>query len=535
VKNHSHTLQRLSLALFALLAGVEALAAQSFSQGGGFIQPAEGNGAVGSGGLAPRFSGGQNATENPRMFPAANSATGAPTWARAENDSWLEKQGDAPPQPTEQATQEPTAGSQEKSEKQPEEKKEEQEKEDEKKDEKKEEKKKDEEKKWYEKYRFRGYAQLRINEVLEEEGADAQLVGDSSVGADQGFIIRRARLIFQGDITDRIGVYLQPDFAATPNGSVDSIQFTQIRDWYSDIHLDDDKVYRFRVGQSKIPYGWENMQSSQNRLPLDRNDALNSAARNERDLGVFYYYTPKSAQELFKYVLDENLKGSGNYGLFGVGFYNGQGGSFREQNDNLHFITRLAVPKALASGQIVEWGLMGYTGMYSVLGSPISPLGVGPAVTPLGTSNTNNPDGIVDKRAAATFVYYPQPLGFQAEWTVGRGPGLNDAQTAVIDRSLYGGYAMVMYRYVTCDHGEFWPFARYNYYQGGYKSERNAPFSLIEEWELGLEWQFNKSLEFVTMYTFTDRTNTRAISSANTESYQQFVGDLLRFQLQWNY
>lgn len=43
-----------------------------------------------------------------------------------------------------------------------------------------------------------------------------------------------------------------------------------------------------------------------------------------------------------------------------------------------------------------------------------------------GTSNTNNPDGIVDKRAAATFVYYPQPLGFQAEWTVGRGPGLNE-------------------------------------------------------------------------------------------------------------
>lgn len=303
----------------------------------------------------------------------------------------------------------------------------------------------------------------------------------------------------------------------------------------SDIHLDDDKVYRFRVGQSKIPYGWENMQSSQNRLPLDRNDALNSAARNERDLGVFYYYTPKTPQELFKYVVDENLKGSGNYGLFGVGFYSGQGGSLREQNDNMHFITRLAVPKQLSSGQIVEWGIMGYTGMYSVLGSPISPLGIGPAVTPLGTSNINNPGGIVDKRAAATFVYYPQPLGFQAEWNVGRGPGLNDAQTAVIDRSLYGGYAMVMYRHVTCNRGEFWPFARYNYYQGGYKTERNAPYSFIDEWELGLEWQFNKNLELVTMYTFTDRTNTRAISVANTESYQQFVGDLLRFQLQWNY
>ncbi len=405
-------------------------------------------------------------------------------------------------------------------------------KEPEKKEDKPEEKK---EKKWYEKYRIRGYAQLRVNEVLADEGAAPQLVGDSSVGDNQSFSLRRARLIVQGDVTDRIGIYLQPDFAVTPNGSVDAIQFVQIRDWYSDIHLDDDKVYRFRVGQSKVPYGWENLQSSSNRLPLDRNDALNSAVRNERDLGVFYYYTPKTAQELFQYVMDENLKGSGNYGLFGVGFYNGQGGSLREQNDNLHFVTRLAVPKALPNGQIIEWGIMGYTGMYSVLGSPISPLGIGPAVTPLGTANTNTPEGIVDKRAAATFVYYPQPLGFQAEWTVGRGPALNDAQTEVIDRALYGGYAMVMYKHQTCNHGEFFPFVRYNYFQGGYKFERNAPFSHIDEWELGLEWQINKSLELVTMYTFTDRTNTRAISTANTESYEQFIGDLLRFQLQWNY
>ena len=58
------------------------------------------------------------------------------------------------------------------------------------------------------------------------------------------------------------------------------------------------------------------MQSSSNRLSLDRNDAFNSAARNERDLGVFYYWTPKSAQDFFKYTVDEGLKGSGNYGLF---------------------------------------------------------------------------------------------------------------------------------------------------------------------------------------------------------------------------
>jgi hypothetical protein len=34
------------------------------------------------------------------------------------------------------------------------------------------------------------------------------------------------------------------------------------------------------------------------------------------------------------------------------------------------------------------------------------------------------------------------------------------------------------------------------------------------------------------MYTFTDRTNTRAISSDDELSYTAFDGDLLRFQLQ---
>jgi hypothetical protein len=50
------------------------------------------------------------------------------------------------------------------------------------------------------------------------------------------------------------------------------------------LSFDAKKEYRVRIGQSKVPYGFENLQSSQNRLTLDRNDALNSAVANERDL-----------------------------------------------------------------------------------------------------------------------------------------------------------------------------------------------------------------------------------------------------------
>jgi hypothetical protein len=389
-------------------------------------------------------------------------------------------------------------------------------------------------KKWYERLSIRGYAQFRINRVTEEEpgSAPAQYVGDRSVGDNQSFIIRRARVIVSGDVSEHLYVYLQPDFASSVPGSPDANQFCQIRDWYGDVYLDDSKVWRIRVGQSKIPYGWENLQSSSNRLPLDRDDALNSAVRNERDLGVMFYWTPEGAQDLFKYVLDEGLKGSGNYGVFGFGCYNGQGGSFNEQNDNLHLVARLAVPWQFESGQVMEWGLQGYTGKYAVLSSLIRPLGVGGPIRPLGTLEQGTNE-ILDERMAATFVWYPQPWGFQTEWNVGRGPGLNDAQTEVIDRSLTGGYAMTMYRYESDCHGVFIPFLRWQYYEGGYKAERNAPYVHIDEWELGLEWQFNPQMELTAQYTFTDRTNT--VAMPNDESYRQFVGEIARLQFQINY
>jgi Phosphate-selective porin O and P len=216
-------------------------------------------------------------------------------------------------------------------------------------------------KSWFEKYRLNGYTQIRFNEDVDVDPGSArpQHVGDASVGDDRSFLIRRARLIISGDVTDRISIYLQPDFAITPPGSPDANQFVQVRDWYADLHFDDEKVYRIRVGQSKIPYGWENLQSSRNRLPLDRNDALNSAVRNERDLGAFFYYTPEYAQEFFKYTVDEGFKRSGNYGIFGLGLYNGQGGSFLEQNDNLHLVTRLTVPFNYNDCQMMEAGIQG--------------------------------------------------------------------------------------------------------------------------------------------------------------------------------
>jgi hypothetical protein len=390
---------------------------------------------------------------------------------------------------------------------------------------------------WYDRFSLRGYTQFRINQSIWEapDSAPPHHVGDRSVRANQNFLIRRARLILAGDVSDHMYVYLQPDLAVTTPGSPDGTHYLQLRDWYADLYLDTEKVYRFRLGQSKVPYGWENMQSSSNRIPLDRNDGLNSAVRNERDLGLFFYWTPQPAQDFFKEVLDRGLKGSGNYGVMGLGAYNGQGGSFLEQNDNLHVVGRLTLPFCVFGGQFMELGAQAYTGKYTVLSSPISPLGVGAPMRPAGTLETGNVAGLLDQRVAGTFVWYPQPLGFQAEWNVGRGPALNDDQTEVIERSLQGGYAMTMLRLTDPWGGDFFPFARWVHYRGGYKAERNAPYSRIDEWELGCEWQLNPQMEFTAMLTITDRTNTTSIHQENVASYRQFDGHLLRFQFQINY
>ena len=400
-------------------------------------------------------------------------------------------------------------------------------------------------KKWYDKLSIRGYAQFRINEqVVSHAGsAPAQYIGDRSIGDDQSFLIRRARVILSGNVHKYLYVYLQPDFASNVPGSNDNTYYTQVRDWYGDVYLDSEMTNRIRVGQSKIPFGWENLQSSSNRIPLDRNDGLNSAVRNERDLGVIYYWTPTWAQTFFKEVLEEGLKGSGNYGVFGLGVYNGQGGSLLELNDNLHVVSRLTLPIQLANCQRMEIGVQGYYGQYAVTGSTIDPPGAPGPSRPIGTVDFTSSatleatsiyrNGWDDKRIGGTFVWYPQPLGFQAEWNVGRGPALNAAQTALENRSLTGGYGMVMYK--IDQRGTWFPYARYSYYQGGYKTERNAPFVQISEWEFGTEWQISTAAELTLSYLTTDRTNTTASSLAGSQSYGQFTGDVLRDQFQINY
>ena len=64
----------------------------------------------------------------------------------------------------------------------------------------------------------------------------SNLLADRSVnGVAENFSIRRNRLILSGDVSDHLGIYIQPDFAAAIPGSNTSVFFAQLRDLYGDV------------------------------------------------------------------------------------------------------------------------------------------------------------------------------------------------------------------------------------------------------------------------------------------------------------
>ena len=370
-------------------------------------------------------------------------------------------------------------------------------------------------KQWFESIQLRGYMQVRYNRLLETNPLLQCAQCDRSWGDNGGFFIRRMRLIFSGQISERVYFYIQPDLVSNPSST--ATQYAQIRDAYVDVGLDAKNEFRLRVGQSKVPFGFENMQSSQNRIPLDRNDALNSAVANERDLGVFFYWAPKNIRTLFASLVNDGLKGSGDYGVFSFGAYNGQTANRAEANNSPHIVSRFSYPFAV-NKQIVEMGVQAYTGQY-ILTPDLINAGVKLPAT----------RSFLDQRVASSFVLYPKPFGIQAEYNIGRGPRFNKVSDSVEVSSLKGGYITASYKTQKGKHVII-PFSRYQYYQGGKKHEMDAMAYDVKELEVGVEWQPNKNIELVTMYTFSDR---RFESFKNQNNQQK--GSLLRLQLQLNF
>lgn len=375
--------------------------------------------------------------------------------------------------------------------------------------------------KWYERIGLRGYTQFRYADVLSREGAPIEVPADRSVNENESFGIRRGRFIFSGDVTEHFYLYAQMDFNASTGAPDYSLQ---MRDLYADVALDKAKAWRLRFGQSKVPFGFVNMQSSQNRAPLERPDALNSAVEGERDLGAALMWASPEARRRFRDLTGLGLKGSGDYGVVSVGAYSGQGLNRSDQNGDAHAFARVSYPFKLRSGQYVELGVQAYHGRFVTATQPLTVNGV--TFTPTVRAN-----GVTDERIAVSGTWYPQPFGIETEWTWGRGPELSeDLRTAGV-ASLHGGYVQAGYLHRSPRTGTWFPFSRWQYFDGARKFARNAPRDQVNELDFGLEFARWSELEVTGMFTHTfRRTRTSTFPYADTTS-----GNRIGLQVQWNY
>ncbi len=257
-----------------------------------------------------------------------------------------------------------------------------------------------------------------------------------------------------------------------------------------------------RFGVSKVPYGWDVLQSSSQRAPLDRADAFNSGIPNERDTGLSFMWTPPSMQDRFKE--EAKNKGTGDYGMFAIMAFNGQTLGKSETNNDLHRAARFAYPFK-HNDQYFELGIQAYEGRYTI-----------------GTANH------YDQRTGYSFIWLPRPIGFQAEFNHGKGPQYDSVSNKVHGHDLSGGYLMVDYATSYEEHRLF-PYLRYQWYKGGKKLE-DGRYHDVEEWELGTEWSPVPAAELTVAYVMSDRLTRDSTNRNNDQD-----GRMLRLQAQFNY
>ncbi len=379
---------------------------------------------------------------------------------------------------------------------------------------------------WYEKLMLRGYTQLRLNEIVSGDAtapagvSRLRSIGDGNITDRNNFSFRRIRLILQGDLNDHVSLYLQPDFATAVSGQSAGERregFGQLRDAYVDWFPLKDRSLRLRFGQSKVPFGWENLQSSSARLALDRTDGINSAVPTERDLGVVAYYTPAQVQLIWDRLAADGQKLFGNYGAFGLGLYNGQGTNRTEANNGMMFVAMATWPFALDG--------LGLDGQVLEVGGAIMRNRVQLEIRTGGVSALS----YADNRVGFHAMLYPQPIGFQAEWNWGTGPQWDDVTRSIQEKPLEGGYVQAMARVKRSPLGPFMPFARWQHYRGGFKAGLNAPRLETDELELGIEFQPTPPLELTLTYGHAKR------READERRSGQAEGDIVRAQLQFNY
>jgi hypothetical protein len=334
---------------------------------------------------------------------------------------------------------------------------------------------------------IKGYTQLRYNELLETNPNLECEQCDKSWGTGLGIYVRRMRFSIDLQLLERLSFTVQPDIAGLLEGGTP----VSTRDFYFQYTFDKKNEFRARLGQTRIPYGHENMQSTRSRIPLDRNDALNSSFINERDWGAFFYWTPERYQKQFEEREKNGLKGTGDYGVLSLGVFQGQS-TLRDLNRNKHVVARLAYPLDLGK-QLLEFSLQGYVGKYTIATAKMTE-GV----------KTNDTRTYPDRRVALSSVLFPKPFGLQAEYNWGVGPEFTHSSGKITTQPLWGGYVLANYK-VALGKQNLYPYVRAQHFDGAKKHERDARHYVVKELEFGIDWYLSKYVELIGAFTLSNR------------------------------
>ncbi|MDX1910342.1 MAG: porin [Saprospiraceae bacterium] len=219
---------------------------------------------------------------------------------------------------------------------------------------------------------------------------------------------------------------------------------------------------------------------------------------------------------MFRHAANDALKGTGDYGVFALGLYNGQTTNRPELNNNLHAVVRLSYPFQIGK-QIIEPGIQAYAGQFTLPKELVSN-GV----------KVNENYSYSDRRVAATVALYQQPFGILAEYNIGESPTYDADTDSIRVQNLSGGFVTASYR-TAIGNGFVTPYARYQLYDGAKKHELDARRYDMNELELGLEWQPFKNLEVTLAYVISNR------RYANYNTRYNESGNFMRIQVQTNY
>lgn len=391
---------------------------------------------------------------------------------------------------------------------------------------------------WYERLTMFGYGMMRYNNTSNYQYRTYQdsSVGSAMGGAQPGFFFRRIRWVVTGQVSDHVSVFIQPDLATNLSGNTHVLS---MRDAFGDWNFDKDKEYRLRVGLQRVPCSFDNWQASRVRMAIDRADATNSCANSERDMGVAFMWTPKMAQERYKQMLDY-MYGPGDYGVFHIQIYNGQGLNQPELNNDKHLGMRLSWPWELPGGRLMETGVNMMKGQFQVTPGATSrttavnatSMTFAPLLSVVDSSHGSNK--YRDERINFYIYYPPQPFGFIAEYVTGKGPK-RGTDGVIRENNLYGGYVQGHYQWKYSDVGLANFYTRFQQYRGGLKFQTGAPDDRMKEWETGVAWQPDPQWEFTVAYATSQRLNVFSSTGGTVGTSQQFdtYANLIRFQVVW--